>query len=45
MPWCVYIIAGVGRLYVAYLNLEAMREPERRDKQTEELTPTSFLFP
>ena len=32
----VYIITGVGRLEVAYPYLEAMREPERRDRRGEE---------
>ena len=29
---CVYIIAGVGRLYVAYPYLGAMRRPDLGDK-------------
>ena len=45
MPWCEYIIAGVGRLYVAYLYPEAMREPDLRDKHARDISPTSFLFP
>jgi hypothetical protein len=43
--WCEYIIAGVGRLYVAYPYLEAMRRPEVRDRRERDITPTSFLFP
>ena len=42
---CVYIIAGVGRLDVAYPHIGAMREPEVRDRHGMRHTPTSFLFP
>ena len=42
---CVYIIAGVGRLYVAYPYMGAMRRPDLWDKRGWIHTPTSFLFP
>ena len=42
---CVYIIAGVGRLYVAYPYMGAMLRPENWDKHARDITPTSFLFP
>ena len=42
---CVYIITGVGRLYVAYPCIGAMRKPEFGDKHARDITPTSFLFP
>ena len=32
---CVYISLGVGRLCVAYPYIEAMRQPEHRDKHGE----------
>ena len=40
----VYISLGVGRLYVAYPFLGAMRRPETRDRRGEKLTPTSFFY-
>ncbi len=39
------ISLGVGRLYVAYPYLEAMREPERRDRRRETLLPRLFFVP
>ena len=42
---CVYIIAGVGRLHVAYPQVGAMRRPGVRDKRGSIHSPTSFLFP
>ena len=44
-PWCVYIIAGVGRLNVAYPYMGAMLRPENWDRRERDMTPTSFLFP
>ena len=35
---------GVGRFYVAYPFLGAMRRPETRDRRGEKLTPTSFFI-
>ena len=43
-PWCVYIIAGVGRLDVAYPHIGAMREPEVRDKHERDILPRLFCF-
>ena len=44
MPWCVYIIAGVGRLDVAYLHEGAMRRPDDRDKHARDILPRLFCF-
>ena len=39
----VYISLDVGRLYVAYPHMGAMRRPEHEDRRGEKLTPTSFF--
>lgn len=41
----LYISLGVGRLYVAYPHIGAMRRPEVRDRRGETLLPRLFLYP
>ena len=41
---CVYIIAGVGRLDVAYPYIGAMLEPVVWDKRERDILPRLFCF-